>query len=265
MPDLEGPGLEAGIHREHKPLNPVPIFQKCGFYKHALLTGGADYGNDLWHLSILGTTWMDKGQDIAHAISKGHATYTPGETQEKYDQKVRARASIPALATPAVRPSQRRNAKHARPARWATRQVADEHPSGIYRDGKSGSGGNHPKPNQRLWIPTLSSSGRSFLLDILPPTLANFVDAEHRAMGADPSAIAMAALTVVAGAIHAETQVHIGDGWWEKPIIWTILVGQPSSMKSPTLEKATKPLSRIDHERDKRWRQERANWETSQR
>ena len=31
-------------------------------------------------------------------------------------------------------------------------------------------------------------------------------------------------------------------------------------MKSPVIEKATKPLSRIDHERDKCWRQEQTKW-----
>ena len=102
--------------------------------------------------------------------------------------------------------------------------------------------------------------GPEFPLDILPPTLASFVDAEHRAMGADPAAIAMAALTAVAGAMHAETQVRVGEGWWERPIFWTSLLGQPSSMKSPIIEKATKPLSRIDHGRDKLWRQEHAIW-----
>ena len=66
--------------------------------------------------------------------------------------------------------------------------------------------------------------GLEFPLDILPPTLANFVNAEHRAMGADPAAIAMAALTVVAGAMHAETQLRaetaggnsrfFGRLWW---------------------------------------------------
>ena len=102
--------------------------------------------------------------------------------------------------------------------------------------------------------------GPAFPLDVLPPTLSKFVDAEHRAMGADPSAIAMAALTTVAGAMHAETAVRAGEGWWERPILWTALVGQPSTMKSPIIEKTKKPLSSIDQERNKRWRQEYAIW-----
>ena len=102
--------------------------------------------------------------------------------------------------------------------------------------------------------------GPEFPLDILPPALANFVNAEHRAMGADPSAIAMAALTALAGAMHAETRVRVGEGWWEKPIIWTALLGLPSTMKSPIIDKSTKPLSLINHERDNRWRTEYAKW-----
>jgi hypothetical protein len=80
-------------------------------------------------------------------------------------------------------------------------------------------------------------------------------------MGADPSAIAMAALTTVAGAMHAETVMRAGEGWWERPILWTALVGQPSTMKSPIIDKARKPLSGIDNERNKRWRQEYAIWQ----
>src|SRR5439155_15173561 len=77
-------------------------------------------------------------------------------------------------------------------------------------------------------------------------------------MGADPSAIAMAALTAIAGAMHAETRVRVGEGWSEKPIIWTALLGLPSTMKSPIIDKSTKPLSLINHERDNRWRANQA-------
>ena len=108
-------------------------------------------------------------------------------------------------------------------------------------------------------------AGPGFPLDVLPPTLAKFVEAEHRAMGADPSAIAMAALTTIAGAMHAETRVRAGEGWLERPILWTALVGLPSTMKSPIITKATKPLSRIDHERAKCWQQEYAKWQQNQK
>src|ERR1019366_10757419 len=98
-------------------------------------------------------------------------------------------------------------------------------------------------PEQPSFVdPYAEFAGPEFPLDVLPPTLANFVDAEHRNMGADPSAIAMAALTAVAGAMHAETRLLLGEGWSEKPIFWNVLVGQPSAMKSPVIDKVTKPL-----------------------
>ncbi len=71
----------------------------------------------------------------------------------------------------------------------------------------------------------------------------------------------MAALTVVAGAIHAESRIRAGEGWWEKPILWTALLGPPSTMKSPIISKVAKPLNEIDHERSKRWKEEYAIWQ----
>jgi predicted P-loop ATPase len=89
---IDGPNLNAGIGKHADiPLNAEPIFAQCGFLGHALKTGGADYNNPLWHLSILASTFMEKGNEMAHAISKGHATYTPVETQALYDRKLAER------------------------------------------------------------------------------------------------------------------------------------------------------------------------------
>jgi hypothetical protein len=54
--------LDAGIDRFGGNLiDPLPIFQKCGFYRDALLKGGKDNGQPQWNLAILGTTFMEKG------------------------------------------------------------------------------------------------------------------------------------------------------------------------------------------------------------
>jgi hypothetical protein len=121
-----------------------------------------------------------------------------------------------------------------------------------------------PLVQQSFVDPYSDFSGPRFPLELLPPTLAEFVDAQHRAMGADPAAIAMAVLTAVAGSIHAETFIRVADGWREKPILWTALVGQPSTMKSPIIDKAVKPLSTIDHKQAKQWQREYALWQKSQ-
>ena len=78
--------------------------------------------------------------------------------------------------------------------------------------------------------------------------------AEHKAMGADPSVLAMASLAAVGGALTSETKVQVGDGWYERPILWVAVVGDPSTMKSPVIAKTTKPLFKIDNDEDARWR-----------
>jgi predicted P-loop ATPase len=60
--------------------------------KHALKTEGADYANPLWNLSVLCSTFMENGNAIAHAISKGHVTYSEADTQALFDRKVAERA-----------------------------------------------------------------------------------------------------------------------------------------------------------------------------
>lgn len=89
----DGTSLQGGIDKHADILlKAPPIFKECGFYQHALLTGGVDYSQPLWMLSVLGATFMENGNAIAHAISKGHPSYSPDDTQALYDRKVAERA-----------------------------------------------------------------------------------------------------------------------------------------------------------------------------
>lgn len=84
-------GIEKSDKRESLPLDPKPVFKECAFMREAFKTGGKDYANPLWNLSVLCTSFMENGNVFAHAISKGHATYTPDDTQALYDRKVAGR------------------------------------------------------------------------------------------------------------------------------------------------------------------------------
>ena len=90
---IDEPDLNAGINTAGTLLKAEPIFKACGFYKEALVTGGKGYDNALWMYSILGTTFMENGNAIAHAISKGHPSYSEADTQALYDRKVADRAN----------------------------------------------------------------------------------------------------------------------------------------------------------------------------
>lgn len=80
-------------------VDPRPIFAAptstgggCAFLREALRTGGRDYDNPKWNLSVLCTAFMENGNDIAHQISSGHAGYSAADTQALYDRKVSDRA-----------------------------------------------------------------------------------------------------------------------------------------------------------------------------
>lgn len=88
---IAGDTLGTQTHEEML-LDPRPIFTKCGFYREALRNGGEDYDNALWMYSVLGATFMENGNAIAHQVSKGHASYSEVDTQALYDRKVAERA-----------------------------------------------------------------------------------------------------------------------------------------------------------------------------
>ncbi|MDE2106765.1 MAG: hypothetical protein KGL39_56645, partial [Patescibacteria group bacterium] len=87
-----GKGEELAANcRSEKLLDPKPIFEKCAFLGDALATGGKDYDNPLWHLSVLCTTFMEGGEQLAHEISKGYVKYDAAETQALYERKAAER------------------------------------------------------------------------------------------------------------------------------------------------------------------------------
>jgi hypothetical protein len=82
----------------------------------------------------------------------------------------------------------------------------------------------------------------------LPEVIEKFARVEGAAMGADPAGLAMAALTVCAAAISDEIKIQPKRhaNWKESPRLWTSLVGDPSTMKTPIINQAAWPLKRID-------------------
>jgi P4 family phage/plasmid primase-like protien len=83
--------LQAGIEPTGLTyVDPRPIFAKdgCPWLREALRTGGADFDQPQWNLSVLCTVFMENGDAIAHEISKGHPGYVHADTATLYDRKV---------------------------------------------------------------------------------------------------------------------------------------------------------------------------------
>jgi len=247
--------LGKGFETERPPIKLDDVAAECAFISDALTSGGKDYTNPLRNLTTLISTFTEGGRADAHRMGDKHPGYTQNSTEDLFDRKEREKAqkglgwplckTIGASGCTACKACPHFGAGKS-PLHFTRRSL----PSQVTA---SASSATFPDP----WAEFV---GPPFPLEILAPPLASFVDAEHRAMGADASALAMASLTAVAGAIHAETRVRMGSGWSERPLLWTALVGSPSSMKSPVIEKTIAPLRKIDHDGHARWLQLYGQW-----
>lgn len=102
-----------------------------------------------------------------------------------------------------------------------------------------------------------------FPLGVLPEVIERYSRTMGLCMGADPCGIAMAALTVVAAAIPDRIKLRVkknNTGWMESARLWTMLIGAPSSKKSPIISTVIRPLAKMDSTLVKDWQQRHKAW-----
>lgn len=83
---------------------------------------------------------------------------------------------------------------------------------------------------------------------ILPPLIERFAFDSADQMGTDPAGFAMSALAVCASVIDDKIKLKPKqhENWTENARIWTMLVGAPSTRKSPMISKATARIKKMD-------------------
>jgi hypothetical protein len=107
-----------------------------------------------------------------------------------------------------------------------------------------------------------------FTLDVLPEPFRSYVDECARAIGCDPSFIALPMLSALAATIGNTHLIVLKGTWTEPAIIWTAIVGESGTAKSPALELALgavrkrQDLAMKEHaESVKAWEADKARWE----
>jgi hypothetical protein len=83
---------------------------------------------------------------------------------------------------------------------------------------------------------------RPFPVDILPNPIRLYVKEASAAIGCDPTMIALPLLTCAATAIGNSRTIRLKRGWCEPPILWTGVVAESGTHKSPAHHQATKIL-----------------------
>lgn len=81
-----------------------------------------------------------------------------------------------------------------------------------------------------------------FPIDIFPGLLRKFVANGAKAIGCDTSYIALPLLSCIATSIGNTRKIELKKGWEEPSILWTAIVGDSGTMKSPAIELALQPV-----------------------
>ena len=97
-----------------------------------------------------------------------------------------------------------------------------------------------PTPPPQPWQP--------FPTDALPGAIARYIREASVALGCDESFVALTLLAALASAIGNTRRVRVKREWREPCILWTVIVGDSGTMKSPAWNLATKPLLRRQSE-----------------
>jgi hypothetical protein len=113
-----------------------------------------------------------------------------------------------------------------------------------------------------------------FPVDALPEPIRGFVAAGAEAIGCDPAYLALPLLTALAAAIGNTRRLELKRGWYAPPILWTAVVGESGTTKTPAFKLVMLPVrerqkqalkrhaeAEKQHEADlARWEKECATW-----
>ena len=81
-----------------------------------------------------------------------------------------------------------------------------------------------------------------FPTDAVPTPIRGFVEAGAKAIGCDPSYLALPMLTALAAAIGNTRQLQLKQGWTVPSIIWTAIVGESGTAKTPAFKLVMRPI-----------------------
>ena len=122
----------------------------------------------------------------------------------------------------------------------------------------SGAKGHGAEPDESVqpfaltdWNPWTRTGGPAFPLDMMPPVVRDWIEMRASQTGADISAFALAALQIVGGCVdhrvRLQPKLHEHD-YLIGPVLWTMLVGPPSTIKTAVVRSVTNVLRRFDRQ-----------------
>ncbi len=93
-----------------------------------------------------------------------------------------------------------------------------------------------------LEAPDKPLAWRPFPVDALSEPLRSFVREAAKAIGCDPSFIALPLLAALAAAIGGARCVQLKSGWAEPAILWCAIIGESGTLKTPAFNWALQAI-----------------------
>lgn len=97
-------------------------------------------------------------------------------------------------------------------------------------------------------LPAEPEAYAPFPLDQLPRVLRNFVVAVSQSMRCDPAFVVLPAMAALGAAIGNSRRLMIKRRWYEPPILWTCVVGESGSLKSPAYKEVLRRIRKREQE-----------------
>ncbi len=98
---------------------------------------------------------------------------------------------------------------------------------------------------------------RPFPIDVLPEPVRTFVTEAAGAIGCDLAYVALCALAGLAASIGNTRRIKLKGSWCEPSVLWTAIVGESGTLKSPALDVALAPLRHLQAKAIDRYRIEK--------
>jgi hypothetical protein len=86
---------------------------------------------------------------------------------------------------------------------------------------------------------------REFPINAIPMPISTFVTQASAALGCDPAFVALPSLAAIASCIGNTRVIYLGRDWTEVSVVWSLLVADSGTLKTPALNKATGHFYRI--------------------
>lgn len=102
---------------------------------------------------------------------------------------------------------------------------------------------------------------KPYPIEALPRPLCDFVEAAAEAMGCDSSFVALPLLTACGAGVGLTRRLKVKADWAVPPILWSIIVGESGSLKTPALKTALQWLQDRQEAWFKDYESKRAEYE----